>query len=103
MPADEMAVPQKNIHAQPGKALDRIIRRNLCANAANTPHHIGKLHGWRLRFYAELTRLGHRIGCTRRTNQSFRWHASIVEAIAAGKSAFNQRYACAQYRRTSRL
>src|SRR5436305_2997078 len=99
MLSGEMPMTHKHIHAQPGKALDRIIGRNLRAHAADAPHHVGEFDSWRRRFDSELTRFSHRIRRPTRADKRLRWHASIVQAIAAGKSPFNQRYARAQYGR----
>src|SRR6185437_1244777 len=102
MLSSEVSVAQKNIHAQPGKALYRIIRRNLCPHSADEPHHVGKLYCWWRRFDSELMRFGHRIGRPGRANQCLRGHASIVEAIAAREMAFDQCYSSAQYRCSGR-
>src|ERR1700730_1646360 len=85
-----MAMAKKDIHTQSGKSLDGIVRRDLCAHTAYSPHNIGKFHFWRRSLNAELWRFNYCVRCSGRANQGLRWYAAIVEAIAAREVAFDK-------------
>src|SRR6266481_938647 len=94
-----MALAKKDVHAECGKPLDRIMRSNLCAHAAEPTHDVSKFNSGRRGFNPELARFRHGVRCAGSTNKGLGRHATIVQAVAAHEMPLNQRHARAQNRR----
>ena len=80
------------IHAEPGKALDRVMRLDFTNNALHAFHHLGEVElGFSLA-NAEFIGALHMREQLGRADQCLRGHAAGIQAIAAHFVFFHERY-----------
>ena len=88
---DDSCVPQQDLRAERGIALDRVVRCDRRDNASDARHHFAKIEFHARVAQAKCVRVTRSMNEFCCPNQSLRWNATEIEAIAPHQPAFHER------------